>query len=110
MPSDRLLKELETTELCFIVVGLLAHMYMWSPNPKFCCSVSKWDFWRLGENVPVGKTVALMHDEDSFTATLLVFDLKMVTFPVCALSARARWERFRPEPAPMWMLCTVATL
>lgn len=25
----------ETTELCFIVVGLLAHMYMWSLNPNY---------------------------------------------------------------------------
>lgn len=38
----------------------------------------------------------------------------MVTFPVTRAfiraRVRARWERFRPEPALMWILCTVAIL
>lgn len=37
-------KGLDTTELCFIVVGLLAHMYMWSPNSVV--KKKKMWFWR----------------------------------------------------------------
>lgn len=85
-------KGLETTELYFIVVGLLAQMYMWSLNlnsvttKKKRRSIWKCDFsYESDGNVPAGQTVAPTHGEDSFTATLLVWDLKTVTFPVtCA--------------------------
>lgn len=117
-------KGLEMTELCFIVVGLLARIYMWSRNPdsvvkkkkekKICIKV--WFGWwdESDGNVPVGKTVAPIHGKESLTATLIVRGLKMVTFPVRSFYARpcvrAWWQHFRPEPALMWILCTEAAV
>lgn len=80
---DQRVKGPETTELRFIVVGLLAHMCVYAESKsKSCCKKRK----------SVSKC-----------------DGKMVNFPVtCAIYTL--WERFRPEPALMWMLCTVAIL
>lgn len=65
-------KGLKMSELCFIVVGLLAHLYMWSRNPNSVVKTKKEKEENLYQNVIFGD------------------DLKVVTFPVTCAFTHAR--------------------
>lgn len=84
-------------------------MYMWRLNSvvkKKGKSVSKMWFWAMRWKCSCGCSSHTLRRRRS-SACMRSFPVRCSCICACV---KAQWERFRREPVPMWILCTVATL